>query len=124
MATKLSVLREVEGLLSNMNTRIVVLAAGKGTRMHADIPKVLTLLGGKPIIQYLLDEINVAQIDSRPIIVIGYKGEVVQKTLGNHYEYVLQKEQLGTGNAVQCAESVAKAADNVIVLYGDHPFLK
>ena len=107
-----------------MNTRVIVLAAGKGTRMQSDIPKVLVPLDGRPMIQYLLDAIRVSGADQRPVLVVGHHADVLRSTLGNSYDYVYQKEQLGTGHAVQCAESLlAGTTDNIIVLYGDHPFV-
>lgn len=107
-----------------MVTRIVILAAGKGKRMHSDIPKVLIPLRGKPIISYLLEAVAETGIDPRPVLVVGHKKEMVMEVLGNQYEYVFQEEQLGTGHAVQRAESLLlDKADNILILYGDHPFL-
>ena len=108
-----------------MSTRVIVLAAGKGTRMNHGIPKVLIPLGGEPIIQRLLNAVKTTVLDPRPVIVIGHNGDSVRRALGDEYEYVHQKEQLGTGHAVQCAEEIIVGkADAVIVLYGDHPFVR
>ena len=109
-----------------MRTRIIILAAGKGTRMnHTDIPKVLIPFEGKPMIRHLLDTVKESGVDGRPIIVTGYQAELVEKTLGDAYDYVRQAEQRGTGHAVQCAEKLlAGKADQILVLYGDHPFVK
>lgn len=109
-----------------MRTRIVILAAGKGTRMNGGIiPKVLVPFEGKPMIRRLLDAVRSSGVDARPVIVTGHQAGLVEKTLGNDYEYVRQDEQLGTGHAVQCAEKVlAGKTDQIIVLYGDHPFVK
>lgn len=108
-----------------MSTRIVVLAAGKGKRMSSELPKVLIPLRGKPIIGWLLEAVKNSGVDSRPIIVVGPDNEtVIESALGDGYEYVVQKEQLGTGDAVRAAEPVLNgSADAVMVLYGDHPFL-
>ncbi len=107
-----------------MTTRIVVLAGGKGERMAGVQPKVLTPLCGKPIMGYLLESIAQAGIDAQPVVVVGHRAEEVQKEFGPRYIYVPQHIQLGTGHAVQQAESVLKNnADTVLVLYGDHPFL-
>lgn len=105
-------------------TDVVILAAGKGVRMGSDLPKVLTVLGGKPIIAYLLDSVNASGVCGRPIIVIGFKALLVEKTLGQQYRYITQAQQLGTGHALSMCERVLKGvSDNVLVLYGDHPFV-
>lgn len=108
-----------------MSTRVVVLAAGKGTRMNSNMPKALTLIKGEPMVEHLLRRIRSSGVDPRPVVVIGYQSDLVRKTLGEENDYVLQEEQLGTGHALASAESfLADKADNVIVLYGDHPLVK
>ena len=108
-----------------MNTRIVVLAAGRGTRMNSDIPKVLIPLAGKPILQYLMDAIAASGIDGKPAIVVGENQAAIEEVLGkNRYLYIRQDKPVGTGHAVACAESyLSKDTDELIVLYGDHPFV-
>ncbi|MCX6811649.1 MAG: NTP transferase domain-containing protein, partial [Candidatus Berkelbacteria bacterium] len=79
--------------------RAVILAAGQGKRMpDLDLPKVLYPIGGKPMIKYLIKTFKDAGINS-PIIVVGYKKELVMKELGKDYEYAVQDEQLGTAHA-------------------------
>lgn len=108
-----------------MRTRVIVLAAGRGTRMQSDVPKVLVPLNGRPMIQYLLDAIRASGVDARPVLVVGHQSDMVRKAIGGGVDYVEQKEQLGTGHAAQCAEPLlAGRAENVIVLYGDHPFVR
>lgn len=104
--------------------RIVVLAAGKGTRMESNLPKVLAPLKGKHMIKHLLESIDNTGIDDRPIIVVGYEKEMVQKELGEKYEYVVQEEQLGTGHAVLSAERASFGAEHILVISGDQPFIK
>lgn len=105
--------------------RIIILAAGKGVRMESDLPKVLVPLNGKPIISKLLESVKNSGVDSKPVIVVGYKKELVMKELGDGYEYVSQDEQLGTGHAVLSAKGILEnRAENIIVLYGDSPFPK
>ena len=108
-----------------MQTHIVILAAGYGKRMQSEIPKVLSLLDGKPLISHLLENIEKSQTAStRPVIVVGYKREDVINRLGDKYTYVIQEEQLGTGNAVLCAHDVLKnETGNIMVLYGDMPHM-
>lgn len=106
-----------------MSQQIVILAAGKGTRMGADIPKVLLPLHDQPVISHLLEEMRTVPQDTAPIIVVGFQKELVQKTLGQEYIYVTQFDQKGTAHAVlSCKGTVT--ADNFIVLYGDMPFTR
>jgi bifunctional UDP-N-acetylglucosamine pyrophosphorylase/glucosamine-1-phosphate N-acetyltransferase len=105
-----------------MSRQIVILAAGKGTRMASPIPKVLIPLRGKPVIKYLLEEVADIAQDTKPIIVVGFQSEVVKQELGGEYLYAMQTEQLGTGHAVMSARAHV-TADNFIVLYGDMPFV-
>lgn len=105
-----------------MSQQIVILAAGKGTRMGVDMPKVLLPLGDKPVVSHLLDAVKDVPQDTAPIIVVGFKKELVQETLGNKYIYVQQFDQKGTAHAVLSAKDVV-TADNIIVLNGDMPFV-
>ena len=105
-------------------TQIVILAGGKGTRMNCvDSPKVLHLVDGVPMINRLLE--TVCKICEKPTIVIGFQGEKVIEATANKFHYVWQKEQLGTGHAVaQTKTDLQKQGfDNILVLYGDHPFV-
>ena len=106
-------------------TRIVILAAGNGTRMNASLPKVLVPLKGRPMIQYLLDSIKLSGLDPRPLIIVSPNNEALIRRELSEYDldYVLQDKQLGTGHAVSCARDfLGGEAKNVLVLYGDHPF--
>jgi len=108
-----------------MRIRVVILAAGRGTRMNAGIPKVLIPFEGKPMIAHLLDAVKASGADPRPVIVTGFQADLVEQTLGSGYDYVRQEQQFGTGHAVACAESLlAGRTDTILVLYGDHPFVK
>lgn len=105
-------------------TQIIILAAGKGKRMdNQELPKVLLPLGGKPIISHLLKELAKLEEGKRPVTVVGYKSTNVKEALGKNYTYAVQRDQLGTGHAVWCAEKQI-SAKNVLVLYGDMPFIK
>jgi bifunctional UDP-N-acetylglucosamine pyrophosphorylase/glucosamine-1-phosphate N-acetyltransferase len=111
----------------NSKIKIVILAAGKGTRMKSELPKVLTDLRGKPMIKHLLESVSKSGVDENPVIVVGHKKELVIEKLNKDnrkYIYAVQEEQLGTGHAVMSAEEVLKdIADYIIVLPSDHPFL-
>ena len=104
--------------------RIIILAAGKGTRMKSGLPKALIPLSGKHFIKHLLESVDQSGIDKQPIVVVGYERNLVMKELGDKYEYVIQEEQLGTGHAVLAAKEACRNAENVIVIFGDQPFIK
>lgn len=107
-----------------MDTQIIILAGGLGKRMGGGIPKVLTLLKGKPLIQYTLEAVKKSKVCDRPAIVVGTMPEMVKNTLGPEYEYILQMEQLGTGHAVMVSRPYFLGkSKNVLVLYGDNPFI-
>ena len=102
---------------------IIILAAGKGTRMSGEKPKVLTDIGGRPMLSYLLNTVKKVHIN-KPIIVLGHRADEVKKEIGEGERYVLQTEQLGTGHAVHEAVShLLPSAEYVMVLYGDHPLI-
>lgn len=106
-----------------MKTRVVILAAGKGTRMHSDLPKVLHPILGQPLIRY---PVAVAQAitQSPPVLVVGHAAEQVRAAVGEAAEYVVQKPQLGTGHAVQQAETLLRGkSDYILILYGDMPLV-
>lgn len=103
----------------------IVLAAGKGTRLNhgkpSEIPKVLHLLHGRPLINYCIESLKGAGIENI-ILVVGYKGYMVKEAVGNSVKYVVQEKQLGTAHAVETARNlVLGKADYVVVLNGDNP---
>ena len=108
-------------------TKIIILAGGKGTRMGGDLPKVLSQVKGKSMIRHLLGGVESSGIDTNPTIIVGYKKDLVIEELNKEnkkYNFIYQEEQLGTGHAVNLAkDSLKDNAENVIVLYGDHPFV-
>lgn len=103
--------------------RVLILAAGKGKRMGSEIPKTLIPIGGKPVLQHLVEAVLASGVDEKPIVVIGPEREPICETFGGICEYVVQEEPLGTGHAVMTCEQAARGAEHVIVLYGDHPFV-
>src|SRR3989338_5922055 len=105
-------------------TKIIILAAGKGIRMGGDFPKVLAEVKGKSMIKYLLEAVNGSGIDEKPVVIVGYKKELVMEELGDKYHYINQEPQLGTGHAVSLAKDYLKGnGKHIMVLYGDHPFV-
>jgi bifunctional UDP-N-acetylglucosamine pyrophosphorylase / glucosamine-1-phosphate N-acetyltransferase len=108
------------------DTVAVVLAAGMGTRMKSDLPKVLCPVLGRPMIEFVLDALDAAGV-GRVISVIGYKAEDVRSALAarSNVEYALQTERLGTGHAVKMArESLVGHKGPVVVVAGDSPLLQ
>jgi bifunctional UDP-N-acetylglucosamine pyrophosphorylase/glucosamine-1-phosphate N-acetyltransferase len=102
----------------------VVLAAGKGTRMKSSLPKVLHKVGGKPMVQHVLNAAKAAGAVNN-IIVIGFGAESVKESIGDQAKFVVQAEQLGTGHAVmQTKEALAGFDGTVMVLCGDTPLLR
>src|SRR3989344_1348093 len=110
--------------MAKNNIKIIILAAGKGIRMQSELPKVLMPVGGKPMIVRLMESVDKSGIDDEPIIIVGYKKELVEDTLPKKYHYINQgKTPLGTGQAVLLAKEIIKdKAEHIIVLYGDQPF--
>jgi bifunctional UDP-N-acetylglucosamine pyrophosphorylase/glucosamine-1-phosphate N-acetyltransferase len=107
--------------------QIVILAAGKGTRMGSELPKALVDLKGKPMIHHLLDSVISADIDQSPIIIVSPENKgIISDSLKDYpVQYAIQTEQLGSGHAVSCVKDLIKSeTENIIVLYCDHPFLK
>ncbi|MDX2099497.1 MAG: bifunctional UDP-N-acetylglucosamine diphosphorylase/glucosamine-1-phosphate N-acetyltransferase GlmU [Leptolyngbyaceae cyanobacterium bins.59] len=105
---------------------VVVLAAGKGTRMKSQLPKVAHHLGGKSLVERVLNSLGAIQ-PSRQLVIIGYQGEKVKEALKDlpNLEFVEQREQLGTGHAVQQVIPCLKDFEgDVIVLNGDVPLLR
>ena len=111
-----------------MRADIVILAAGQGSRMKSNLPKVLHPVAGKPMLEHVILSAQQTQkmIGKGEIhVVIGHGAEKVKSALG-HYDlnWVEQTEQLGTGHAVQQAVPGCKDADVVLILYGDVPLIK
>lgn len=107
-------------------TIAVVLAAGLGTRMKSELPKVLIPVLGRPMIEYVLDALAAAGI-SRTIVIVGYRAEDVQKLLAGRtgIEFALQTERLGTGHAVKMATPLLTGHRGpVVVVAGDSPMLQ
>lgn len=101
----------------------LVLAAGKGTRMKSRLPKVLHKVGGKAMVERVLNTVNAVGVD-RSVVIVGFGGEEVRAYLGDRCEYVTQAEQKGTGHAVREAKPVLGDFDGTIVLMcGDTPLV-
>ncbi|MEZ9820304.1 bifunctional UDP-N-acetylglucosamine diphosphorylase/glucosamine-1-phosphate N-acetyltransferase GlmU [Shewanella sp. 10N.286.45.A1] len=107
-----------------MALNVVILAAGKGTRMRSDLPKVLHPIAHKSMVQHVIDTAH--QVGSDAIqLVYGYGADKLQAKLGlQALNWVLQAEQLGTGHAVAQANDNISDDDTVLILYGDVPLIQ
>lgn len=106
------------------NIATIILAAGEGTRMKSSLPKVLHSICGKPMLEYLIDNVNSIGID-KVIVIVGHKARLVKERIGG-IKCILQDKLLGTGDAVSRARrEVLKdnKIDNILILYGDTPLL-
>jgi bifunctional UDP-N-acetylglucosamine pyrophosphorylase/glucosamine-1-phosphate N-acetyltransferase len=110
--------------LKSQAVEVVILAAGKGTRMYSDMPKVLHRIAGKPMLQHVLQ--SAAKIDAKRIhVVIGHGSEKIQEEFsGWGVLWAKQTEQMGTGHAVIQAMPQVDDSSTVLILYGDVPLIQ
>ena len=104
--------------------KAVILAAGKGTRMKSDLPKVVHTIDGKCLVDYVIEAAKGAGAEEI-CLVVGYKHEIVKKRIAHKEEvsFVLQEEQLGTGHAVRCAREFLGDNGETLILFGDTPLI-
>lgn len=103
---------------------ILVLAAGKGTRMRSDLPKVLHPIGGKALVQHVVDTARTVG-GQQILIIVGHGAEKVEERMAApDVKFVLQAQQLGTGHAVQQALPHLRNDATVLILYGDVPLTR
>ena len=101
----------------------IVLAAGQGTRMKSELPKVLHPICGVPLVGWVLRGLKSAGVDD-VCVVVGHGADQVKEVLGDGVGYAVQSEQLGTAHAVMCAEeALGRATGSVLILAGDVPML-
>lgn len=107
-----------------MSLSVVILAAGKGTRMRSSLPKVLHVVADQPMVGHVID--SARQLGATNIYVVyGFGGDVLKASItGDDLTFVEQTEQLGTGHAVDQASPFLKDDEDVLVLYGDVPLTK
>ena len=106
-----------------MKIDIVILAAGQGSRMQSDIPKVLHSIGGKPMLHHVIDSVKSFE-DVALNVVVGHGSESVLESLPQGCKAINQAEQLGTAHAVTQALPNLRDGSNVLILYGDVPLIK
>ncbi|AKM46417.1 bifunctional UDP-N-acetylglucosamine diphosphorylase/glucosamine-1-phosphate N-acetyltransferase GlmU [Edwardsiella anguillarum] len=109
--------------MSTSPLSVVILAAGKGTRMYSDLPKVLHPLAGKPMVQHVID--SALTLGARQVhLVYGHGGDLLKAHLsGQPLNWVLQAQQLGTGHAMQQAAPDFSDDEDILMLYGDVPLI-
>lgn len=107
-----------------MNLSVVILAAGKGTRMKSSLPKVLHPVAAKPMVQHIID--TVRELGAQKVhLIYGHGAEQLKAHLAhNDLNWCLQAEQLGTGHAVQQAVTFIEDNEDVLILVGDAPLIK
>ena len=107
-----------------MKVAAILLAAGQGTRMKSEVPKVLHTLCGKPMLWYVLEAVKMVSTE-KPVVIVGHGAEQVKSFVAENADCVVQESQLGTAHAALQAEGLLKGkSDYVLVLYADMPLLR
>ncbi len=102
--------------------KAVILAAGAGTRMKSELPKVVHKILGKTMLDYVIESAMEAGADDI-CVVIGHEADTVKEAVSYDVEFVLQEDQLGTGHAVMQAKDFIGDEGNVLILFGDTPLI-
>ena len=111
--------------LSDSRIAVIIMAAGKGTRLKSRRPKVLHEVGGKPLLVQVIATAEELADNHDIYVVVGHEAErVSQAVAGTGVNFVEQKEQRGTGHAIQCARESIRKYDHVLVLSGDVPLIQ
>ena len=106
-----------------MYKHAIILAAGKGTRMHTELPKCAYPFCGKPMVSYIVDSCKNSKVDDI-VVVVGYKKEVLINVLDSSCKIAVQTEQLGTGHAVMAAEDAVSNKEGITLIFpGDMPLI-
>ncbi len=108
-----------------MSLAVVIMAAGKGTRLKSRRPKVLHEIGGLPLLAHVIAAARKIVAAADIYVVIGHQADRVKDAVGaTGVNFVLQPEQLGTGHAIQCAQQAIAGYSDVLVLSGDVPLIR
>ena len=112
-------------MISSKQNIVIILAAGKGTRMNSDLPKVLHDLNNKPLLKHVIDTANTLK-PKDIIVVVGYKKDlVINKFKTENIVFVEQKTQKGTADAIKyCLHKIKQFNGNILILSGDVPMIK
>ncbi len=104
---------------------VAILAAGKGTRLKSQLPKVLHQIGGKPLLQHVIDAAKQVVPAKDIVAIVGHEAERVKDAVAhNGVGFVLQTEQRGTGHALMMSREALAGYDHVLVLSGDAPLVR
>lgn len=104
-------------------TNAIILAAGKGTRMKSELPKVLHQVCGKPMVLHIIDKLKEVGIQDI-IVVVGHKADMVKEVIGNGVKYAVQTEQNGTGHAVMQTVPLLNKNGETLIITGDTPLIE
>ena len=109
----------------NAKLAVVIMAAGKGTRLKSQRPKVLHEIGGKPLLARVIAAASQLAAPGDIYVIVGHQAEKVRAAVApTGVQFVEQTEQLGTGHAIQCAREAIKGYENILVLSGDVPLIR
>ena len=109
---------------NSMNCHAVILAAGKGTRMKSELPKVLHKVAGKALVSYVIEACRDAGIQ-KPLLVVGHGSAAIRESVGDAVSYCEQSQQLGTGHALMCAlPFIEDKKGMLLVMCGDAPLIE
>ncbi len=109
----------------NLQLAVVIMAAGKGTRLKSQRPKVLHEIGGKPLLAHVIAAASHSATPGDIFVVIGHQADKVRDAVASTgVRFIEQTEQLGTGHAIQCAREAIKGYQNILVLSGDVPLIR
>src|SRR5947209_19555176 len=112
-------------LTSNRSFALVIMAAGKGTRLKSKRPKVLHEIGGKPLLAHVMASASQIVSPENIYVIIGHQAESVRAAVEHtKVQFVLQAEQKGTGHALMCARKQVQQYSSLLVLSGDVPLIR
>ncbi len=115
----------IDGQQKGSKLAVVIMAAGKGTRLKSRRPKVLHEIGGKPLLSYVVAAASRLVAPADIYVVVGHQAERVKETVASTgVQFIEQKDQRGTGHAIQCAREAIAHYENVLVLSGDVPLIR
>jgi bifunctional UDP-N-acetylglucosamine pyrophosphorylase/glucosamine-1-phosphate N-acetyltransferase len=110
---------------SSKKLAVVIMAAGKGTRLKSQLPKVLHEIGGQPLVAHVINAASRIVAPADIYVVVGHQAEKVRAAVASTgVGFVEQTEQRGTGHAIQCAREIIKDYENILVLSGDVPLIR
>jgi bifunctional UDP-N-acetylglucosamine pyrophosphorylase/glucosamine-1-phosphate N-acetyltransferase len=117
--------KETESKLGSHRLAVIIMAAGKGTRLKSRLPKVLHQIGGKPLLSHVIATARELAESEDIHVVIGHEAQRVRETVGaTGVQFVEQKQQRGTGHAIACSRDAIATYEHILVLSGDVPLIE